>query len=222
MLTSHVSIPDVPMPQQSAMKTALTEPVAKVINEMLKKAMVMPGITTSMVGMPPGTPGAPAGGVTTAPGKLTFFPATVQEIAKEVSQRTKPLGLDAGQAKVLDGMLVKALELAQEAMKDTMMLPGIPVVMTATAGPGKLSSPGVNTLSATLPEALRNMEPTAWIPPAPVMGRMGQLGPCLPKNLYQVIGKLVSQAAKSAIDQAMVLPGIPVSMGITAGQGRIG
>lgn len=200
MLISHVNISDVPMPQQMAMKTALTEPVAKVINEMHKKAMVMPGITTSMVGLPAGTPGAPVSGVTTAPGKLTFFPVTVQEIAKEVSQRIKPLGLDAGQAKVLDGMLVKALELALEAMKDTMVLPGIPVVMNATAGPGKLLSASVTTLSATLPEALRKMEPTAWIPPAPVMGRPGQLGPCLPKNLYQVIGKLVSEAAKSALD----------------------
>jgi hypothetical protein len=221
-LTSQITLTDVPTQQQHAMKMALAEAVAGVINSMLSSAHVMPGIATSLAGFVPGMPGAPLSGVTTGPGRITMMPLVGVLVAQEVSRRTAPLKLDAGQAKVLNDMLVKALELTHEAFKDIMVLPGIPVSMAATAGPGKLLSPSAATLASTLSPALMSMEPRAWIPPAPVMGRTGQFGPCLPKKLHDVVGKLVGNAARSAIEQAMVMPGIPLAMGVTVGQGRIG
>jgi hypothetical protein len=211
-IANLASLPDVPSNHKVAFARALGDAIGEALVQFSGRSTVAPGIPTSVI--PPAMTGT-----TVAPGALIASSLPEPVLKAAISRYTQSIGLDRPQKEVLDAMTAKGLASGLQALSAATMIPGLAIAGGFTTAPGRLMAPMVGVLAASLPAQLAPMDPRAWVPPAPVHGRPGTLGPCLPKKPSNSIGKLVADAMQLFVDRVMVAPGILVAGGVTAGPG---
>lgn len=209
-----VDLSDVPPNHFVPYSRALAESIAEALTMFARTAMIAPGIPTTAV--PPAQQG-----VTSAPGILIPVPLPSAHHKTAVARFTRSIGLDRAQKETLDSIMAQGITAGLEAMNSATMLPGVTIAGGVSVTPGRLLAPAVGMLVATLPGQLTRFDPRSWIPPAPVRGRPGVLGPCLPKKPSQVIGRLIASSMRLFVDRVMIAPGIPAPGGVTAGPGQL-